>query len=261
MLQIIIQTITESISHHHLGFYIAGAMGVILMGISKSGFGAGLGFLAVPIVASQSNVNVALALMLPILMCIDLVGLRIFIKHANFRILRFALPSAMLGILAGIIFFKEITPQFLSLSIGIFTLAFLAHRLWLANYPTKKAQNHLPVFGGLMSTISGFTSFIAHNGGPPMTAYMLTQKMDALTYTATLGIFFTAINLAKWLPYGYLGLLNWNELVSSIILMPLVPLGVFLGFYIAKHMPQHIYYKIVYVSMFIAGIKMIIDGI
>ena len=109
--------------------------------------------------------------------------------------------------------------------------------------------------------ISGFTSFIAHNGGPPMTAYMLTQRLDALSYTATLGVFFTAINLAKWLPYGYLGLLNWSEMVASIVLLPLVPIGVYLGFYAAKHIPLKTYYRIVYISMFIAGVKLISDGL
>jgi uncharacterized membrane protein YfcA len=252
--------ITQAISQHHLGFYIAGALGVIVMGISKSGFGAGIGFLAVPLVASQSNVNVALALMLPILMCIDLVGIRIFIKRADFKILKVVLPAGIVGIVLGIIFFKQITPQLLSLSVGIFTLLFLVHRLWLASHQAEKAPNSLPLFARLMAMTSGFTSFIAHNGGPPLTAYMLTQRLDALTYTATLGVFFTAINLSKWIPYGYLGLLNWNEIVASIILMPLVPVGVFLGFFAAKHIPQKIYYRIVYVAMFCAGVKMIFDG-
>ena len=261
MLTNIVDFFTQAISHHDLAFYIAGALGVILMGISKSGFGAGLGFLAVPLVASQSNVNVALALMLPILMCIDLVGIRIFIKRADFKILKLALPAGIFGIFLGIIFFKQITPQFLSLSIGIFTLLFLVHRLWLASHSTEKAHGTLPFFARIMSMTSGFTSFIAHNGGPPMTAYMLTQKLDALTYTATLGVFFAAINLAKWIPYSYLGLLNWNEIVASIILMPLVPLGVFLGFSAAKYIPQKIYYRIVYVAMLLAGIKMTLDGL
>lgn len=261
MFNSIAEFLIYTISQHHLGFYIAGAFGVVLMGISKSGFGAGIGFLAVPLVASQSNLNVALALMLPILMAIDLVGIRTFLKRADYKLLKLIIPAGLMGIVLGIIFFKQITPQILSLSVGIFTLIFLIHRLWLATHKTEKAPGQFPLFGKLMAITSGFTSFIAHNGGPPLTAYMLTQKLDALTYTATLGVFFTAINLSKWIPYGYLNLLNWNEMVASIILMPLVPLGVFLGFYAAKHIPQKIYYRIVYVAMFCAGIKMIYDGL
>ena len=261
MLNNIFDFFLNAVAQHHLGFYIAGALGVILMGISKSGFGAGIGFLAVPLVATQSNINVALALMLPILMAIDLVGIRVFLKRADFTILKLVLPAGLMGIFLGIIFFKQITPQLLSLSIGIFTLLFLVHRLWLATHVTEKAHNPLTFFARVMAMTSGFTSFIAHNGGPPLTAYMLTQRLDALTYTATLGVFFTAINLSKWIPYSYLGLLNWNEIVASIVLMPLVPLGVFLGFFAAKHIPQKIYYRIVYVAMFCAGVKMIYDGI
>lgn len=261
MINSYLDLLSQTISQHHLGFYIAGAIGVVLMGISKSGFGAGIGFLAVPLVASQSNINVALALMLPILMAIDLVGIRTFLRRADYKILKLIIPAGLIGIILGILFFKQITPQILSLSVGIFTLLFLVHRLWLASHKTEKAHNELSLFGRLMAMTSGFTSFIAHNGGPPLSAYMLTQRLDALTYTATLGVFFTAINLSKWIPYAYLDLFNWNELVASILLMPLVPLGVFLGFFAARHIPQKIYYRIVYVAMFLAGIKMIFDGI
>lgn len=261
MLETIYSLIIQALSQHSTGFYIAGAIGVILMGISKSGFGAGIGFLAVPLVASQSNVNVALALMLPILMVIDLVGVGIFLKRFDRQIMKSILPMGLLGVILGILFFKQISPKTLSLSIGIFTILFLVHRLILSNIPQLAQNKASPFFGKAMAITSGFTSFIAHNGGPPMTAFMLSQKLDALAYTATLGVFFTAINLSKWVPYGFLGLLNWGEVVASLVLMPLVPIGVYLGFYAAKHIPQKTYYKLVYLCMLGAGIKMLWDGL
>jgi len=266
----------QSISQYSLGFYFATAFGVILMGISKSGFGAGIGFLAVPLIASQSNVNIALALLLPILVATDLMGLRIYLKHFDKNMMKLILPAGIVGTLLGVIFFKQITPAMLSISIGIFTLLFLVQRLWMtqklrgqssierashANFSFTHLSKKGKWVGRLLAMTSGFTSFIAHNGGPPMTAFLITRKLDPIVYTATLGVFFTAINFSKWIPYGYLGLIDFNGMAIALVFLPLVPIGVHLGFYAAKKIPQATYYKIVYVSMFLGGVKMIWDGI
>ena len=187
------------------------------------------------------------------------------------------MPAGLVGTLLGIIFFKQITPSILSISIGTFTLLFLIQRLWLANkfrvksiaaqameQTTPNANQLSPKTkwaGRLFAMISGFTSFIAHNGGPPMTAFLIPRKMDPLTYTATLGVFFTAINFSKWIPYGYLGLIDFKGMSIALVFLPLVPIGVYLGFYAAKKIPQDTYYKIVYVAMFFGGMKMILDGL
>lgn len=271
------ETFIQSISQYSLGFYIATAFGVVLMGISKSGFGAGIGFLAVPLIASQSNVNTALALLLPILVATDLMGLRLYLKHFDKAMMKIIIPAGLMGTVLGIIFFKQITPAILSISIGTFTLLFLIQRLWLANKqggksiarlameesksPSNQLSSKTKLAGRLFAMISGFTSFIAHNGGPPMTAFLIPRKMDPMIYTATLGVFFTAINFSKWIPYGYLGLLDFKGMAIAIVFLPLVPIGVYLGFYAARKIPQATYYKIVYVAMFFGGMKMIWDGL
>ena len=271
------ETFIESISQYSTGFYLATAFGVVLMGISKSGFGAGIGFLAVPLIASQSNVTIALALLLPILVATDLMGLRLYLKHFDKTMMKVIMPAGLMGTVLGIIFFKQITPAVLSISIGVFTLLFLVQRLWQANklrgkslaqialddesQTSEKLSSKTQWAGRFFAMVSGFTSFIAHNGGPPMTAFLIPRKMDPMVYTATLGVFFTGINFSKWIPYGYLGLLDFKGMAIALVFLPLVPIGVYLGFYAARKIPQATYYKIVYFSMFFGGIKMIWDGL
>jgi hypothetical protein len=206
----------------------------------------------------------------------DLMGLRLYMKHFDKAMMKIIIPAGLMGTVLGIIFFKQITPAVLSISIGTFTLLFLVQRLWLANKQggksiaglameeSKPQSNQLSSktkwAGRLFAMISGFTSFIAHNGGPPMTAFLIPRKMDPMIYTATLGVFFTAINFSKWIPYGYLGLLDFKGMAIALVFLPLVPIGVYLGFYAARKIPQATYYKIVYVAMFFGGMKMIWDG-
>jgi uncharacterized membrane protein YfcA len=253
-------SLVQSFNEHSIAFFVLATISVIVVGISKSGFGAGLGVLSLPLMASQSSIHEALAILLPLLIAIDLVGLRRFVKNADWRILKIVLLPALFGMLLGYLFFSAITPKILSLSIGIFTLLFLIQSLVMSRLNLKGAKP-FPWLGRLMGGVSGFTSFVAHIGGPPITIYMLREKVAPMVYTSTLGIFFTVINFGKIAPYAYLDLLNLNQLATSILLLPLVPVGVYLGFYLAGKISAKWYYIIVQIFLLIASIKLIADGL
>ena len=253
-------SLLQALNEHSALFFILAAISVVILGISKSGFGAGLGVLAPPLMASQSSLAEALAILLPLLIAIDLFGLRRFWSNADRRILKLILWPAVIGMLMGYLFFSLITPKVLSLSIGIFTLLFLIQGLVMSRIDLKEAKPY-PWLGRLMGGLSGFTSFVAHIGGPPITIYMLREKVSPMVYTSTLGIFFTIMNLGKLVPYAHLDLLNLNQLATSILLLPLVPVGVYLGFYLAKRISAKWYFIIVQFCLLVASIKLIADGL
>lgn len=253
-------SLVQAFNDHSFAFFVLASISVIVVGISKSGFGAGLGALSLPLMASQSSIHEALAILLPLLIAIDLVGLRRFLKNADRRILKLVLLPAAFGMLLGYLFFSVITPKILSLSIGIFTLLFLIQSLVISRLDLKKAKP-FPWLGRLMGGVSGFTSFVAHIGGPPITIYMLREKVSPMIYTSTLGIFFAVMNFGKLVPYAYLDLLNLDQLATSILFLPLVPVGVYLGFYLAGKISVKWYYIIVQIFLLIASIKLITDGL
>jgi uncharacterized membrane protein YfcA len=210
--------------------------------------------------ASQSTLNEALAVLLPLLIAIDLVGIRRFMKNANWRILKLILPAGFVGLLLGMIFFTVITPKALTLFVGIFIMLFLIQMLVTSHFDLREAKPY-PWLGRLMGLMSGFTGFVAHNGGPPITIFMLREKLLPMVYTSTLGIFFTFINFGKLGPYAYLDLLNFKQLATSVILLPCVPVGVYLGFYLAEKISKKWYYRIVQLFLLIASVKFISDGL
>ncbi len=250
----------QAFNEHSAAFFVLATISVVTVGVSKSGFGAGLGVLSLPLMASQSSIHEALAIMLPLLIAIDLVGLRRFIKNADWRIVRLIVPPACLGMLLAYFFFSLITAQTLSLSIGIFTLLFLIQGFVMSRLSLDGAKP-FPWLGRMMGCLSGFTSFVAHIGGPPITIYMLREKVAPMVYTSTLGIFFTVINFGKIIPYAHLDLLNWSQLATSVLLLPLVPVGVYLGFYLAKRISAKWYYILVQFFLLVASIKLISDGL
>jgi uncharacterized membrane protein YfcA len=120
------------------------------------------------------------------------------------------------------------------------------------------------VHGGVarvLAATSGFTSFVAHAGGPPLNAYLLPLRLEPLAYAGTAAVFFAAINLAKWLPYAWLGLIDRTNLATSLVLLPIAPLGVWLGVYLARRIASTWFYRVAYTGMFLTGVKLLWDGL
>lgn len=239
-------------------FYAAAVPAVLLLGISKSGFGAGFGSLAVPMMALAVTVPQAAAILMPVLLVMDLLGIAAFRRDFDGALLKFLLPWGLLGTVIGTLSFKLLQPHWVAGIVGLFTLLFLAQRLLFPPRADSPAPPHW--LGSLLTTTSGFTSFVAHAGGPPLNAYVIPLKLPPLLFTGTMAYMFFIINLSKWVPYGFLGLLNWENLGTSLALLPFAPIGVFIGVRIAHRINPLWFYRLVYTGMFLTGCKLVWDG-
>jgi uncharacterized protein len=240
-------------------FYAIAIPAVLLLGLSKSGFGAGFGSLAVPMMALMITVPQAAAILMPVLLVMDLLGIAAFRKDFDKQLLKFLIPCGLLGIVIGALLFKLLQPKVVAGIVGAFTLLFLAQRLL---FPPKADAPPPPRWlGALLTITSGFTSFIAHAGGPPINAYAIPLQLKPLVFTATMAYFFFIINLAKWVPYAWLGLLDMRNFATSLALLPFAPIGVWVGVRIAKRIQPTLFYRLVYLGMFLTGIKLVWDAL
>lgn len=239
-------------------FYAVAVPAVLLLGVSKSGFGAGFGSLAVPLMALAVPVPQAAAIFMPLLLVMDILGLRAFRGHFDWSLLRFLLPFGLLGSVVGFLLFKALDARWVAGIVGVLTLLFLAQRLV---FPPRADSAPPPRWiGGILTTASGFTSFVAHAGGPPINAYVIPLKLSPLVFTATMSVFFFAVNLSKWVPYAWLGLLDTRNMGTALVLMPLAPLGVWVGVRIAHRIDPVLFYRLIYIGMFLTGLKLVWDA-
>ncbi|MDO9132036.1 sulfite exporter TauE/SafE family protein [Hydrogenophaga sp.] len=239
-------------------FYAVSIPAVLLLGVSKSGFGAGFGSLAVPMMALAVTVPQAAAILMPVLLVMDLLGMAAFRKNVDRPLLRFLLPFGLIGIVIGALLFKALDAKVVAGIVGGFTLLFLAQRLL---FPPKADSPPPPKWvGAILTATSGFTSFIAHAGGPPINAYVIPLRLSPVLFTGTMAFFFFFINLSKWIPYAWLGLLDLRNMLTSLALLPFAPIGVWVGVRIAHRIKPLLFYRLVYTGMFLTGIKLVWDA-
>ena len=238
-------------------FYLVSAVAIILVGISKSGFGGALGFIAVPSMALFISPFSALAILLPILCCMDLYALWQHWQKWSKEVIRIIVLGGLLGVLFGGLSFLLWDSQSIRLLIGIIAVSFCTYQV--TGLSKKFANMKFGSVGGLLlSGVSGFTSCVAHAGGPPLYIYMLPLKLDKRAYTASIVVYFFAVNYSKIIPYTYYGLFSARELLTALIFLPLVPIGGWLGLRLHERVNERWFYRICYFFLFVLGWNLIL---
>lgn len=241
--------------------FLAVALGcVILIGISKSGLGGGMGQLTVPILAMFVTPLEAVAIMLPILCIIDAVNVWKYRRNIHKRNMFILVPAAAVGIAIGGLTFKYIDDNLIRLLLGGFSILF-ALSYFLPSKPINAAGRKATIFGACCGLLSGFTSTVAHAGGGPVKMFLLPQRLEKHVFVGTQVCFFFLVNQMKIVPYFWLGQFTTQSLGTSLMLLPAIPVGMWLGYQLVDKVSPETFYRIVYGLLFIAGSKLIFDGL
>ena len=241
-----------------LFFYFYASVGVILFGISKGGFVGPIAILSIPIMALVMSPITAAAVLLPILLFMDLVAMYIYWNKWDLKNIKIILPPAMIGILIGAITFSFTSEDSIRIIIGFIAIIFIFLSLLQKDHKLVEPTKTKGIFWSL---VSGYTSFLIHSGGTPVNFFLLPQKLDKTVYVATMTLTFFIINIVKLVPYYYLDQLVFSNLKVSLILSPLAPISIFLGYYMHKRINEKTFYTLIYIFLGIGGIKLIYDGL
>jgi uncharacterized membrane protein YfcA len=237
-------------------FYAVAIPAVLLTGISKGGFGSALGGIGVPLMALAISPVHAAAILLPLLCLMDLVGLRVYFGKWDTANLKIMLRGAMVGILAGTLSFGMLGEDAIRMLIGGTAVLFTISN-WVGLADRQQPATRSVLKGSFWSGVSGLTSFIAHAGGPPAMIYLLPQQLDKVRYVATISLFFTVVNAVKLIPYAWLGQLSAENLATSLVLAPLVPIGVRFGVWLQEHINLTWFYRITRTCLLVTGLQLI----
>ena len=238
-------------------FYVAATAAVLIVGIAKGGLGGGIAVVGVPLMAMVISPARAAAVLLPILMVMDVLAIRAYRGAWDWPNLRVLVPAALVGTVLGTVTFEYLTPDGLRALVGVIALTYSLQYFVPRGESTRRSPPR--VAGVLWGTLAGFASFSVHAGGPPLHAYLLPQRMDRTTFQATGVAFFFVVNWSKVGPYAWLGQWNADNLLTSLVLLPLAPLGIWLGRRLHERATDLLFFRIVHASLFVIGVKLLYD--
>lgn len=240
-------------------FYLIAVPAILIVGIGKGGFAGGLGIIAVPLLALVTSPIQAAGIMLPILCVMDVTGVKAWLRRWDRTLMARLLPPAIIGIIVGALTFRYVSEAFLEILIGTMALLF-SLRYWLGGRVRMGLSLPDRPASWLWSGMSGYTSFVAHAGGPPLMIYLLPKKLDKSVFVGTVTIYFAVVNYVKLIPYGLLGQLSAENLGTSLLLAPAAIIGVKLGVWMHDRVSAVLFSRLMYAFLFCAGLKLLWDG-
>jgi uncharacterized protein len=223
-------------------YYAAAVVAVAIFGLSKGGF-SGLGALGLPVLALAVSPVRAAAITLPILIVQDWVGVWAFRREFDVRNLVIMAPSALLGVGGGWIMASRVSDAAVRLAVGLISIGFAIFVLTRDRVRGNEATKADVPPGILWGAISGFTSFISHAGGPAFLVYTMPQRLPPRIFAGTSVIFFAAVNVLKIPPYFMLGQFTKENLLQSLLLLPIGILSTLFGVWVTRKVPITRFYN------------------
>lgn len=213
-------------------FWLLAITGVLLTGISKSGFAGGAGVVAVPLLSLVMPVQQAAAIMLPLLLVMDAKTVRLYWQSINLRQIKSIMLAALVGIALAGSAMGSLSSTTLQWILAIFCILFAS---WQQLTPLL---GKLPGAAYIWGTLSGISSTLLHAGGPPISIYFLSKGISKKVWLAQAAVFFAMMNIVKLIPYSMNNVWHMDFLLLDLILLPIAIMGVYLGHRIQAHLSE-----------------------
>jgi uncharacterized membrane protein YfcA len=240
-------------------YLIWAGLAAAMVGLSKGGLPT-VGMLSVPILSLFMSPVKAVVMLLPIYIISDMVGLWLYRKNFSAINLKILVPAGVGGVLVGWLTASLVSDTAVKMMIGLLGVGFVLNA-WRKRHAEPAPTPARWRQGMLWGSLSGFTSFISHAGGPPFQVYLLPQKLPKLVFAGTSTLFFAFINLAKLWPYHTLQPYGTTELMGAFVLIPFALVGTVAGAYLTRKIADDWFFKWVQVGLLAISVKLIVDVI
>lgn len=239
-----------------------------LVGLSKAGFGAGAGLLAVPLMTAVLGPANMLPVMLLVLITGDVFSVVHYLKKHDARNLAILIPGLLAGVWFGynaLGWFQALPDGELwlgrvigSLAVALVGIQFLRFRQERSNPDGITAYKPRLWHGVGLGTAAGFTSTLAHAGGPLVLLYLLPQRLEKEVFVGTIIKYFFVGNVVKLIPYFQQGLFTMPRAVLAGALLPAVVVGTLVGVFLNRRFSDRAFRAIVYVLAAGVGVYLLV---
>lgn len=232
----------------------------MLIGMSKTGI-QNIGTLAVPIFALLFGAKYSTGIVLILLVFADLVAVIYYRKAFLWNEVKKLLPLSFIGLIAGLILGNFMDDKIFKIVIGFCIIVGMLIMIVLEKSAEEK-QNALvnkkwysPVFGFIL----GFSTMLGNAAGPALSVYMLSKKLDKISFAATSAWFIMILNLTKIPLQAFVwDNLSWSGFYLNLMALPFILLGGFIGIKIIKILPEKQFRNLIMTLVMISAILLIV---
>lgn len=239
-------------------YLVLASMAAMLIGMSKGGLPM-VGMMSVPLLSLVMSPVKAAVLLLPLFVISDVVGVWLYRRQYSAINLKILVPAGLVGVFVGWYTASFISESMIKFIIGLVGVGFCL-QTWFKRGQGDVAAPATLTKGIFWGGMAGFTSFIAHAGGPPFQIFVLPQKLSKAEFAGTATILFAIINFSKILPYQNLSPYSLDDLMQAAVLVPFALTGTFLGAYLTRRIADVWFFKFVQASLFAVSLKLIWDA-
>ncbi|HDP34492.1 MAG TPA: sulfite exporter TauE/SafE family protein [Candidatus Hydrogenedentes bacterium] len=248
-------------------FWLFVSAAVIIQGVSKSGFAGGAGVLSLPLMMLVMPVDKVAATLLPLLILLDINAIYHHRRNKDWRVIRRIYIPSIVGIVlgalawwyigsAGIETYGGYIKRFVGVMAIFLAFYILAKEASLEWVRGKKAGVGIGWGAGIFA---GFSSTIAHAAGPIVSLYVFSQDMGKTLFVGTVAWTFTLINLTKLPFYVAVDLIDFSVLRFDALLIPLVPVGSWLGKWMHYRVSESLFNRIIMTLTLLAGVQLLFN--
>ncbi|MDX1450618.1 MAG: sulfite exporter TauE/SafE family protein, partial [Acidimicrobiia bacterium] len=131
------------------------------------------------------------------------------------------------GIALGTVVLSAVDVEGLERVIGLVMILFVLSYGWMRR--PQFSSDAAARYGGAAGVASGFTSALAHLGGPPVIVYLMAKKVTPVTLVASTAVFFAVVNALKVPGYVVAGIFDVGLIASTLWAWAFIPVGVLVG--------------------------------
>ena len=234
------------------------AVSAVMIGMGKGGLGPTFAAISTPLLALVLPVDQVLVLLIPVLMLADGFGVALHWRRWNTRMVLLLLPGSLLGIIVGTVFIINAPRDALRITLAVITLIFVLYKVLQNRILRSLVYRPRPWHAVFAGITSGFSSTLAHVGGPPVEIYLLLQEVSPRVFLATATLFFAIVNWIKIPFYWYAGLFNFDLIRQVLWLLPLVPVGVLLGRWIVVRISRRAYEGVILAILTVSAVLLLV---
>ncbi len=237
--------------------WLIALLGAFCLGFSKTGF-PGLAMVNVLILAELFGAKPSVGIIVPLLVACDLTVYPLFRKYSSWKEVLPLLPPIFVGLAAGYFLLDYIEEATARKAIGLIILLMFA--LQLVRLRLGQALVKLPKSSGFTwssGILIGTSTIMANAAGPVFSVYALVEKMTKETFLGVGARCFLLVNVIKLPLVASLDLIDANSLKISLLVLPGIFAGIFIGRKIIQLIPQKLFEFLLYGFSVVAGVRLL----